>query len=100
MKNRIIASAVAFALTAGAPVALTAPAYAQNAKQLGTGAAIGGVGGAIGGAVIPGLSTIEGAALGAGAGLAVTALTKNKKRYCTNSRGRQYRCDKNGRYVR
>ncbi len=76
-------------------VAFSAPASAQNAGQLLKGGAIGGAGGAVAGAVIPGLSTGEGALLGAGAGVAVTALTKNKKTYRDN-RGRKYYINKRG----
>jgi hypothetical protein len=77
-------------------VAFAAPVYAQNTNQVLRGGAIGGAGGAVAGALIPGLSTGEGALLGAGAGVAVTALTKNKK-YYTDNRGRRYYVDKHGR---
>lgn len=77
-------------------VAFAAPAYAQSTNQVLRGGAIGGAGGAVAGALIPGLSTGEGALLGAGAGVAVTALTKNKK-YYTDNRGRRYYVDKSGR---
>ncbi|WP_156678577.1 hypothetical protein [Sphingomonas profundi] len=76
-------------------VAFAAPAYAQSSGQLLKGGAIGGAGGAVAGAVIPGISTGEGALLGAGAGVAVTALTKNKKYYRDN-RGRKYYINKRG----
>ena len=80
---------------AAASMAFAVPAYAQSAGQLLKGGAIGGAGGAVAGAVIPGLSTGEGALLGAGAGVAVTALSKNKK-YYRDSRGRKYSIDKRG----
>jgi hypothetical protein len=74
----------------------SAPSYAQSAGQLLKGTAIGGAGGAVAGAVIPGLSTGDGALIGAAGGAAVTALTKNKRTY-RDARGRRYTLDKHGR---
>lgn len=76
-------------------MAFAVPASAQSSGQLLKGGAIGGAGGAVAGAIIPGISTGEGALLGAGTGLAVTALTKNKKYYRDN-RGRKYYINKRG----
>lgn len=76
-------------------MAFSVPAHAQSAGQLLKGGAIGGAGGAVAGALIPGLSTGEGALLGAGTGVAVTALTKNRKTYRDN-RGRKYYINKRG----
>ncbi|TVV72468.1 hypothetical protein [Sphingomonas solaris] len=84
-----------FAGLAAMSMAFAVPANAQSAGELLKGGAIGGAGGAVAGAVIPGLSTGNGALLGAGAGLAVTALSKNKKTYRDN-RGRKYTIDKRG----
>ncbi|WP_076068570.1 hypothetical protein [Sphingomonas montana] len=75
---------------------LASPAYAQSTGELLKGGAIGGAGGAVAGAVIPGLSVGNGALIGAAGGAAVTALTKNK-RYYRDSRGRRYSLDKRGR---
>jgi hypothetical protein len=75
-----------------------APASAQSAGQLLKGGAIGGAGGAVAGALIPGLSTGNGALIGAAGGAAYTALSKNK-RYYRDNRGRRYSLDKRGRRV-
>jgi hypothetical protein len=87
---KYVAGAAAMAL------GLASPVYAQSAGQLLKGGAIGGAGGAVAGAVIPGLSVGNGALIGAAGGAAVTALTKNKRSY-RDSRGRRYSLDKRGR---
>lgn len=74
-----------------------APSHAQSAGELLKGTAIGGAGGAVAGAVIPGLSTGNGALIGAAGGAAVTALTKNNRRYYRDNRGRRYSLDRRGR---
>lgn len=84
------------AAVAAMALGFAAPATAQSAGQLLKGTAIGGAGGAVAGAVIPGLSTGNGALIGAAGGAAVTALTKNKRTY-RDSRGRRYTLDKKGR---
>jgi len=81
---------------AAVALGFAAPSYAQSAGELLKGTAIGGAGGAVAGAVIPGLSTGNGALIGAAGGAAVTALTKNKRTYRDN-RGRRYTLDKRGR---
>lgn len=88
--NKLIAAAVAVA------VAGTTPVYAQSAGELAKGALIGGAAGGVAGAVIPGLSTGNGALIGAAGGAAITALNKNK-RYYRDSYGRKYWVDKHGR---
>ena len=76
-------------------VGLSSPVYAQSAGQMLKGTAIGAGGGALLGAVIPGVSTGNGALIGAAGGAAYTALKKNKKYYRDN-RGRRYYLNKNG----
>lgn len=64
------------------------------------GAGIGGAGGAVAGAVIPGLGVVEGAAIGAAGGAAVGAATSDgQRKWYRDSRGRQYYVDRNGRRV-
>jgi hypothetical protein len=77
-------------------VGLASPVYAQSAEQMLKGTAIGAGGGALAGAILPGVSTGNGALIGAAGGAAYTALKKNKK-YYRDSRGRKYYLDKNGR---
>ena len=86
------------ALAAGS-LGLAAPASAQNTSEVLRGAGIGGAGGAVAGAIIPGLGVGEGALIGAAGGAAVTALTKGgKKNRCyRDSRGARYKLDSNGR---
>ncbi|KKC27964.1 hypothetical protein [Sphingomonas sp. SRS2] len=88
---KLIATAVALS------VAGATPAFAQSAGDLAKGALIGAGGGAVAGAVIPGLSTGDGAIIGAVGGTAITALNKNKHRYYRDSYGRKYWVDKRGR---
>ncbi|RVT94701.1 hypothetical protein [Sphingomonas crocodyli] len=90
--SKLIAAAVALSV-AGAG----APAYAQSAGKLAKGALIGGAGGAVAGAVIPGLGTGEGALIGAAGGAAITALSHKDRRYYRDGYGRKYWVDKNGR---
>ena len=90
-----------FSLVAAAAVVsmgFAAPAMAQSAEQILKGTAIGAGGGALAGAIIPGVSTGNGALIGAAGGAAYTALSKNKKYYRDN-RGRRYYLDKRGRRV-
>lgn len=79
-----------------ASMGVSAPVYAQSAGQLLKGTAIGAGGGALLGAVVPGVSTGNGALIGAAGGAAYTALKKNKKQY-RDGRGRRYSLDRNGR---
>jgi hypothetical protein len=76
-------------------VAFATPVAAQSAGELLKGTAIGAGGGALVGAVVPGVSTGNGALIGAAGGAAYTALKKNKK-YYRDSRGRKYYIDKRG----
>jgi hypothetical protein len=76
-------------------VGLASPVYAQSAEQMLKGTAIGAGGGALAGAILPGVSTGNGALIGAAGGAAYTALKKNKK-YYRDSRGRKYYLDKSG----
>lgn len=86
-RKGIIASAV------GLSLGMTAPAYAQSAGQMLKGTAIGAGGGALVGAIVPGVSTGTGALIGAAGGAAYTALKKNKH-YYRDSRGRRYYLNK------
>ena len=90
--NKYFAGATALA------VSLSTPVFAQSASQLLKGTAIGGAGGLVAGAVIPGLSTTDGALIGAAGGAAVTALSKNR-RYYRDSQGRRYYLDRRGNRV-
>ena len=89
--NRFIAAAVALSV-AGA----SAPVMAQSTNQVLKGAGIGAAGGAVAGAIIPGLGVGEGLLIGAGSGAVITALTKGKHRYYRDSAGRKYWVDKRG----
>ena len=86
MKSKgLIIGAVALSVGAAAPV------EAQSAGRILGGAAIGGVGGALAGALIPGLSVETGALVGAGAGAIIRATDKRHRydRY-RGYRGRHY----------
>ena len=89
-RNSLIAGAVALS------VGLTSPVAAQSAGQMLKGTAIGAGGGALAGAVLPGVSTGNGALIGAVGGAAYTTLKKHHH-YYRDSRGRKYYIDKNGR---
>jgi hypothetical protein len=86
------------AVAAAASLGLAAPASAQSAEQLLKGTAIGAGGGALAGAILPGVSTGNGALIGAAGGAAYTALKKNKK-YYRDSRGRRYYLNSRGQRV-
>jgi len=93
MKTKnIIATAVALSV-AGSGM----PALAQSTGQVLRGAGIGAAGGAVAGAVIPGLSVGEGALIGGAGGAVITALDKKKHRYYRDNYGRKYWVDKHGR---
>ena len=92
MKYGLIAGAVALSM------GLTAPVGAQSAGQMLKGTAIGAGGGALAGAVIPGVSTGTGALVGAAGGAAYTALKKNHH-YYRDSQGRKYYVNKYGKRV-
>ena len=89
MNNRLIAATIAMA------VGMTAPAAAQNTNQMLKGTAIGAGGGALLGAVVPGMSVGTGALVGGAGGAAYTALKKNRH-YYRDSRGRRYYITKSG----
>jgi uncharacterized membrane protein YccC len=93
--KRMALVAVAAAMSLGA----AAPSEAQNTRQVLRGTAIGAGGGAVAGALIPGLGVGEGALVGAAGGAAITALTKNRK-YYRDSRGRRYYVRDGRRYYR
>ncbi len=62
------------------------------------GAGIGAAGGAVAGALIPGLGVAEGAAIGGAGGAVVGAATSDgDRRYYRDSRGREYYVDRDGR---
>jgi len=90
-KNLIIATAVALSV-----VGSSAPALAQSSGHILRGAGIGAAGGAVAGAVIPGLGVGEGALIGGAGGALLNALDK-KHRYYRDSYGRKYYVDKRGR---
>jgi hypothetical protein len=82
-RTGLIAGAVALSVSLGSPV------VAQNANQMLKGTAIGAGGGALAGALIPGMSVGTGALVGGVGGAAYTALKKNRH-YYRDSRGRRY----------
>lgn len=84
-RKGIIATAV------GLSLGMTAPVYAQSAGQMLKGTAIGAGGGALVGAIVPGVSTGTGALIGAAGGAAYTALKKNKRYYHDKYGQRVYR---------
>lgn len=89
--NKLIGAAIALS------VAGATPALAQSTGQVAKGALLGAGAGAVAGAVIPGLSTGNGALIGAAGGTAITVLNHNKHRYYRDSHGRKYYVDKRGR---
>jgi hypothetical protein len=88
-RKSLIAGVTALSVTFATPV------FAQSAEQMLKGTAIGAGAGALVGAVVPGVSTGNGALIGAVGGAGYTALKKNRK-YYRDSRGRKYYLDKNG----
>lgn len=88
-----------FAFYAGGAAALllSAPAIAGDAKDILKGGAIGAAGGAVVGAVVPGLSVGEGALIGGAGGAVVGALDKDGRRWYRDDRGHRYWVDKQGR---
>lgn len=82
-----------------AAILLAAPAQAGNGRDIVRGAAIGAGGGLVAGALIPGVSTTEGALVGAGVGgvIGATRQNRNKHRWHRDSRGRSYYVDRRGR---
>jgi len=74
------------------------PVMAQSAGRILGGAGIGAAGGAVAGAVIPGLSVGEGAAIGAVGGAAIRALDKkHRHRHYRSRHGGRYWIDRHGR---
>ncbi len=70
-------------LATAAAVAFAAPVSAGDTKQVVKGAIVGGAGGAVVGAVVPGVSVGEGALIGGAGGAVVGALKIGKsKSYC------------------
>lgn len=92
LRKRIIGAATCLSLACATPV------FAQSTKEVLKGTAIGAGGGAVAGAVVPGLSVGEGALIGAAGGAAVTAITKNKK-WHRDRYGRKYYVNKRGQRV-
>lgn len=89
-------------LTAGIAafgLAAASPAMAQSAGEILKGTAIGAGGGAVAGAVLPGLSTGDGALIGAAGGAAVTVLTDKNRKYYRDRQGRKYYLNKRGQRV-
>ena len=89
------------AMVAGALAMLTTPAFAGDGKDIVKGAAIGAGGGAVAGAIIPGLGVGEGALIGGAGGAVVGALDKDKKhrRWYRDREGRSYYVNKRGHRV-
>ena len=93
-----IRSGLAGGTAVAVAMAFSAPAQSHSPREVLRGAAIGGAGGAVAGAVIPGLSVGEGALVGAAGGAVVTGLTKGgHHRWHRDSRGRRYWVDNRGR---
>ena len=82
----------AAALSLGA----ASPLLAQSAGHILRGAGIGAAGGAVAGAVIPGLSVGEGAAIGAVGGAAVNAINGGHHHRYHYHHGRRYWVDRDG----
>jgi uncharacterized membrane protein len=72
------------------------PVLAQSAGRILGGAGIGAAGGAVAGAVIPGLSVGEGAAIGAVGGATIRALDKHHHRHYRSRGGHRYWIDRHG----
>ena len=90
-----------YKMTASALIAFAGPAFAGDGKDIVKGAAIGAGGGAVAGAIIPGLGVGEGALIGGAGGAVVGALDKDKKhrRYHRDRDGRSYHVNKHGNRV-
>jgi hypothetical protein len=92
-KDILIAAGLASAMTLGG-------CAHETTRDALRGAGFGGAGGAVAGALIPGLGIVEGAAIGAAGGAAVGAITSDgERKWRRDSRGRQYYIDRNGRRV-
>lgn len=92
--TRISFSAAAIA----AALAISAPAEAGDTKKVLKSGAIGAVVGAGAGAVVPGLSVGEGAVIGGVGGAVIGAVDKDRK-YYRDAQGRRYYLDKRGNRV-
>jgi hypothetical protein len=88
-------------LAAIAAVMIVTPAQAGDTKKVVKNAAIGAAVGAGTGVIVPGLSVKEGAIIGGVGGAVVGAIDKDRK-YHRDAQGRRYYVDGNGRrrYVR
>lgn len=82
---------------AAAAMAFGTPAHAQSASEILKGAAIGAGGGAVVGAVVPGVSVGEGALIGAAGGAVFQAIDKKGRRWYRDEDGRKFWVDKRGR---
>jgi hypothetical protein len=89
------------AIAAGALVAASAPAFAGDTHDIVKGGAIGAGGGAVAGALIPGLGVGEGALIGGAGGAVIGALDKDNKhrRWYRDNEGRRYYLNKRGHRV-
>ena len=85
------------ALIAGA-LTLASPASAQSAGHILRGGAIGGLGGAAVGALVPGVSVGDGALVGAAGGAAISALSGGHHHRRHYYRGRHYGGNYRGGY--
>lgn len=79
-----------------AALAFAAPAGASTKKAVHNGL-IGAAGGAVVGAVVPGMSVGTGALIGGAGGAAIGALDHSDRRYHRDRHGRRYWVDKHGR---
>jgi hypothetical protein len=85
-----------FVAAAAASLGVASPAMAQSAGHILRGAAIGAGGGAVVGAIVPGLSVGEGAAIGAIGGATINALDKGHRHHYRYRHGRGYWVDRHG----
>lgn len=81
-----------------AALALSAPAQAGDTKKILKSGAIGAAVGAGTGAIIPGLSVAEGAVIGGVGGAVIGAVDKNRK-YYRDAQGRKYYLNTRGQRV-
>lgn len=90
---------VHLAVALAAVVALGGCAHETSRDTL-RGAGIGAVGGAVAGALIPGLGVVEGAAIGVAGGAVVGAATSDgNRKWHRDRRGRDYYIDNNGHRI-
>jgi hypothetical protein len=95
LKTLPLAAVAALSLSGVAPAA---PAMAGDLEDIVKSAVIGGAGGALVGAVVPGISTGKGAIIGGAGGAVYGALKKKNNRYYRSDRyGNRYYIGRDGR---